>query len=238
MSLKEVLINKYHFCPEKAEIIQSIYDRCNERKLLDTHFMKELTLCEGKMKQRISELLLGDFLLSRGLPLDEGKDKGPDYIFSLEGRRYNVELITPFEKIIPENATGLIHYHGRDIEAEMQVLHNGELRYGEKYEVKNNSLYERFKLRLNESLKSKFKAYKESLKKGFVKKTDVNIICVNSSFCGPLAIGINGKDVMESNLFGVGSMNVDLSNGEVFLDLRKGLLSLKKMEVVHYIILN
>lgn len=77
----------------KIEFYTSIFNKLNEKKLLDTNFLSYIS-DKDSCAQRLSELLVTEYCFS-SVDLNPSKNFGPDITFNYQNKTINIELVTP-----------------------------------------------------------------------------------------------------------------------------------------------
>jgi hypothetical protein len=146
-----------------------LYQKMLEKKLLDSNFVSQMSDHEKTM-HRLSELVILEHCTCCVRDI-ESKNKGPDLAFEFEGRRVNIEIITPVRvALITQNIPQYVFPP-----KEGQSSSRGSLDVSV---PAMRALHER----ITGALKEKAEQYHKYLAKNTIGDGDANIVCINLGF--------------------------------------------------------
>ncbi len=156
------LRNRFHDHPRCNEFV-GLYDRFNNLNLKDPHFNSEITNGnDSTFWQRFSEMYVADHFTKLGYEFSSA-DKGPDFYFSVNNRRYWIEVICP------EPCATVATYleHARIPFCAQEVPHEAIL------------------LRYTSALKAKRDIFGRYTSEGIIGDNDICVIVISSVLLGP-----------------------------------------------------
>ncbi|WP_354691287.1 hypothetical protein [Phytobacter sp. RSE-02] len=166
---KEVL-NK--FMPEFEYLNQLIesFELVHKNKLLDKNFVSRC-VDENTLKDRLAEIILAKKCYAIFGDDVSSKNKGPDITIKFEGKVINIECIRPNKEALKKTGNFTVFDFSPD--KRENVTYTVQDEYVDTPE---------FCLHIGGRVLTKTKKYQEYLDKGTIKKTDINIVCVNIGF--------------------------------------------------------
>ncbi|WP_122679376.1 hypothetical protein [Pseudomonas viridiflava] len=151
------------------DFYSKLYGKMLEKKLLDSNFVSQMSDHEKTM-HRLSELVILEYCICCVKDI-VSKNEGPDLAFELEGRRVNVEIITPIKVALTESKIAQYVFPT----PKGQSFSRGSLDVSVPV---ISSVHER----ITGALKAKAEKYQEYLAKKTVSDGDANIVCINLGF--------------------------------------------------------
>lgn len=151
------------------DLYTKLYQKMLEKKLLDSNFVSQMSDHEKTM-HRLSELVILEHCTCCVTGI-ESKNKGPDLAFEFEGRRVNIEIITPIKVVLRKSKVPQYFFPPKA----------GQSSSRDSLDVgipEMSSLHER----ITGALKEKAEQYRKYLGKKTVSDDDVNIVCINLGF--------------------------------------------------------
>lgn len=188
-----------------VDFLIKTYDRFICEGLGDKHFEKELLSNDiGKYDQRLSEILLAEWLWRSGFSLESGNE-GPDFKARKNGVVIWLELITP----CPCSQNGNIN----DITKEDLYIPSSKDEY-----ICRTEPHEKRCLKWASSIKNKYDKLNGYLDSGLVNPKDPYIIVVNPRMLSPLHLdmkGISGLPYPVEICFGIGPYQINYRDGSI-----------------------
>ncbi|PNA03626.1 MULTISPECIES: hypothetical protein [unclassified Pseudomonas] len=160
-------VREHYTSDEKViNLYTKLYQKMLEQKLLDSNFVSQMSDPEKTM-HRLSELVILEHCTCCVTGI-ESKNKGPDLTFEFEGRRVNIEIITPIKVVLRKSKVPQCFFPPRAGQSSSRDVSIPEM----------SSLHER----ITGALKEKAGQYRKYLEKKTVSDDDVNIVCINLGF--------------------------------------------------------
>ncbi|WP_353187634.1 hypothetical protein [Pseudomonas sp.] len=166
---KHAVRTHYNSDEKIINFYSKLYQKMLERKLLDSNFVSQMSDHEKTM-HRLSELVILEHCTCC-MENIESKNKGPDLAFEFEGRRVNIEIITPIKVSLQTLKIAQYIFPPR----EGQSSRRGSLDVSAPV---MSALHER----ITGALKEKAEQYQRYLAKKTVSGGDANIVCINLGF--------------------------------------------------------
>ncbi|WP_432216871.1 hypothetical protein ACREYJ_15615 [Pseudomonas kribbensis] len=160
-------VREHYTSDEKViNLYTKLYKKMLEQRLLDSNFVSQMSDHEKTM-HRLSELVILEHCTCCVTGI-ESKNKGPDLAFEFEGRRVNIEIITPIKVVLRKSKVPQYFFPPRAGQSSSRDVSIPEM----------SSLHER----ITGALKEKAEQYRKYLEKKTVSDDDINIVCINLGF--------------------------------------------------------